>query len=149
MKLILKLSLIIALTSLVNGCSNFKKIMADLSEFDVGSHPLKSKKDLTIEKILTSGTWKYQRQGDDCEDTRWEQRFHKNRYYQSVGSACELVDAFSVQAESWHVKDQNLYIVNLSPSDSDDIILKYGVDFLDKGKLVLSSKGYKYSFLKN
>jgi len=115
---------------------------------NASSHPLKSKKDLQIERVLTSGVWKYQRQSDDCNDTRWDQRFYSNRYYQSVGSACLLVDAFSVEAESWHVKSQQLYIVNLSPKDSDDIILKYGIDYLDKSKLVLSSKGYKYTFLK-
>ena len=138
---------VIVLSLSVSGCSNLKRL-ASTTTASVSSHPLKSKNDLRIEKILTSGTWKYQRQAGDCEDTTWEQRFHRNRYYQSVGSACLLVDAFAVEAESWHVKGQNLYIVNLSPQDSDDIILKYGIDFMDNNKLILSSKGYKYTFLK-
>ena len=138
----------IAVSLSVTGCSNLKQLTSKTSSTEVSSHPLKSKKDLEIERTLTSGTWKYQRQADDCLDTSWEQRFHRNRYYQSVGSACLLVDAFAVEAESWHVKNQHLYLVNLSPNASDDIILKYGIDFMDNKKLVLSSKGYKYTFLK-
>ena len=112
------------------------------------SHPLKSKKDLKIEEHLTSGTWKYQRQADDCNDTTWTQTFYENRYYKSGGSACLLADAFSVDAENWHIKNQVLYITNLSPKKGDDIILKYGIDFLDKTKLVLSNGQFKYTFLK-
>lgn len=147
MKLFKTFIFTVIITSFLNGCSNFNEIMINLSAGE-SSHPLKSTKDIEVEKTLASGTWKYQQQLDDCKDTSWEQSFHKNRYYQSIGSACLLLDAFSVEAESWHVKDQNLYIVNLSPSDSDDIIIKYGIDYLDRGKLILSSKGYKYTFLK-
>ncbi len=149
MNFILKLSSLLVTASLISGCSNFQEALSTLSKGGTSApHPLKSKQDLKIEKILTTGTWKYQRQEDDCKDTSWEQDFHKNRYYQSVGSACLLLDAFSVRAESWHVKNQQLYIVNLSPTDGNDIILKYGIDYLDQQKLVLSSKGYKYSFRK-
>jgi len=148
MKQITSIILIAMMATLVTSCSNFNGSLSSASSLNASGHPLKSKKDILIERILTTGLWKYQRQGDDCEDTRWEQRFYKNRYYQSVGSACLLVNAFSVEAESWHVKAQNLYIVNLSTSDADDIILKYSIDYLDSGKLVLSSKGYKYTFLK-
>lgn len=136
-------------TFFINGCSNFTEALTVLSEPETSSHPLKSKSDLLAEKALISGTWKYQRQADDCNDTSWEQSFHKNRYYQSIGSACSLLDAFSVEAESWHIKDQNLYIVNLSPNNSDDIILKYRINYLDKKKLVLSNKGYQYTFLRD
>ncbi len=135
----------------MTGCSNFTEALKALSAEDatsVSSNPLKTKKDLLIEKNLTSGTWTYQRQGDDCKDTTWTQTFHKNRYYKSGGSACLLNDAFSVDAESWHIKNQVLYIVNLSPKEGEDIILKYGINFLDKKKLVLSSGQYKYTFLR-
>ncbi len=149
----MKPSLLLSLTTLIvtfaiSGCSNFNALASKSSQFDTRSHPLKSKKDLRIEQLLTSGTWKYQRQVDDCKDTSWLQRFYKSRYYLSKGSACQLIDAFTVEAESWHVKAQQLYIVNLSPNDGNDIILKYGIDYLDPGKLILSSNGYKYTFLK-
>jgi len=138
----------IALMLSLSGCSNFKSLVSNSTSLDGYSHPLKTKKDLRIERLLASGTWKYQRQGDDCKDTFWQQQFYPSRYYQSKGSACKLIDAFSVEAESWHVKNQHLYIVNLAPVDGNDIILKYGIDYLDSGKLILSSNGYKYTFLK-
>lgn len=149
MNLIRKIFFIFIITALFSGCSNFSEALSVLTEQQMTSqHPLKSKKDLQIEKLLSSGVWQYQQQADDCNDTKWEQKFHKSRFYQSVGSACLLIDAFSVVAESWHVKGQNLYIVNLSPSDSDDIIIKYRIDFLDSKKLILSSQGYKYTFVR-
>lgn len=147
MNLFRKLLFVSITLVLLNGCSNFSEALTVLTqEKTISQHPLKSKTDIQIEKLLTSGTWKYQQQADDCNDTKWEQSFHKSRYYQSVGSACLLVDAFSVEAESWHVKSQNLYIVNLSPSDTDDIIIKYRINYLDSEKLILSSQGYKYTF---
>ena len=136
-------------TVFINGCSNVTEALTVLTSQDASSsHPLKSKKDLQIEKLIATGTWKYQPQAEDCEDTTWEQSFHKNRYYQSIGSACQLVDAFSVEAESWHVKNQNLYIVNLSSNDNDDIIIKYQINYLDNNKLVLTSENYRYEFLR-
>lgn len=147
MSLLRKLMFAFVVSVLLNGCSNFSEALTVLTQEKVISkHPLKSTNDIQIEKLLISGTWKYQQQADDCNDTKWEQSFHKSRYYQSVGSACLLVDAFSVEAESWHVKSQNLYIVNLSPSDTDDIIIKYRINYLDSEKLILSSQGYRYTF---
>jgi hypothetical protein len=145
---IMQLSSLILVAFFVTGCSNFNEKLMAMSSNSASSHPLKTKKDLLIENNLTSGTWKYQRQGDDCKDTTWTQTFHKNRYYKSGGSACLLADAFSVDAENWHIKNQILYITNLSPKAGDDIILKYRIDFLDNKKLVLSSGQYKYTFLK-
>ena len=127
------------------GCSNFNKLE---SASAITKHPLKSELDIKIEHTLTSGTWKYERQADDCKDTSWDQTFYKNRYYKSVGAACLMPDAFSVDAENWHTKKQVLYITNLSPVNGDDIILKYGIDYLDTSKLVLSSGKYKYTFIK-
>jgi hypothetical protein len=149
----MKLASLILATFFITGCSNFTAMLESMSSSDanskaVSSHPLKTKKDLQIEEDITRGTWKYQRQGDDCKDTTWTQTFHKNRYYKSGGSACLLTDAFSVDAENWHIKNQVLYITNLSPKEGEDIILKYGIDFLDKEKLILSSGQYKYTFLK-
>ena len=134
---------LILLSLLFTGCSSFNSASNTMS-----AHPLKSKKDVQIEKTLTSGTWKYERQHDDCKDTSWNQNFYKNRYYKSVGDACLIPDAFSVDAENWHIKRQILYITNLSPKNGDDIILKYGIDFLTNNKLVLSSGNYKYTFFK-
>ncbi len=57
-------------------------------------------------------------------------------------------DAFSVDAENWYLKDQILYVTNLSPDSDNDIILRYGVDYLDQNRLVLSSGKYKYTFVK-
>ncbi len=144
----MKLASLILMAFFITGCSNFNEKFASMSSSDVSSHPLKSKKDLQIEKDLTSGIWKYQRQSDDCKDTSWSQTFYKNRYYKSSGAACLLADAFSVDAENWHIKNQILYITNLSPLVGQDIILKYGITFLDKNKLILSSGQYKYTFLK-
>lgn len=144
----MKLASLVLMAFFITGCSNFNEKLASMSSPDVINHPLKSKKDLQIEKLLTSGTWKYQRQGDDCKDTNWSQAFYKNRYYKSSGAACLLADAFSVDAENWHIKNQILYITNLSPINEQDIILKYNISFLDKNKLILSSGKYKYTFLK-
>ena len=146
----MRLTFLFIVAFFMSGCSNFIESLsnAETSNNSVSSHPLKTKKDLQIESKLTSGTWVYQRQGDDCKDTTWTQTFYKNRYYKSGGSACLLKDAFSVDAENWHIKNQILYITNLSPISGDDIILKYRIDFLDKKKLVLSSGQYKYTFLK-
>jgi len=147
---IMRLASLVLMAFFITGCSNFNEKLASMSSAsdESSSHPLKSKKDLQIEKLLTSGTWKYQRQSDDCKDTSWSQTFHKNRYYKSSGAACLLADAFSVDAENWHIKNQILYITNLSLLEGQDIILKYGIAFLDKKKLILSSGQYKYTFLK-
>lgn len=132
----------------ITGCSNFTERLNTMSADTASSHPLKTKKDLQAEENLTSGTWKYQRQSDDCKDTTWIQSFHKNRYYKSTGSACLIPDVFSVDAENWHIKNQILYMTNLAPKEGEDIILKYDITFLDKEKLILSSGQYKYTFLK-
>ena len=92
----------------ITGCSNFTARLNAMSADTASSHPLKTKKDLQAEENLTSGTWKYQRQSDDCKDTTWIQSFHKNRYYKSTGSACLIPDVFSVDAENWHIKNQIL-----------------------------------------
>ena len=144
----MKLASLILIAFFITGCSNLNNKLLTMSDASASSHPLKTKKDIVIEENLTSGTWRYQRQSGDCKDTTWTQTFHMNRYYKSGGSACLLADAFSVDAENWHIKNQILYITNLSPKSGDDIILKYRIDFLDKKKLVLSSAQYKYTFLK-
>lgn len=146
----IKLTTTIVLALFISGCSNLQAFFPELKLTDAPevTHPLKSTLDLNIEKHLTNGTWKYQRQGEDCDDTVWHQTFHKNRYYKSGGSACLMPDAFSVDAESWHVKDRVLYITNLSPLEGKDIILKYGIEYLNTKKLVLSSGSYKYTFIK-
>ena len=145
----MKLASLVLMAFFITGCSSFNEKFASMSSSDESSsHPLKSKKDLQIEKVLSSGIWKYQRQGDDCKDTNWSQIFQKNRYYKSGGAACLLADAFSVDAESWHVKNQVLYITNPSPLEGQDIILKYGIAFLDNKKLILSSGQYEYTFLR-
>ena len=146
----IKLTTTIVLTLFMSGCSNLQALFPELKLTDAPevTHPLKSTLDLNIEKHLTNGTWKYQRQGEDCDDTVWHQTFHKNLYYKSGGSACLMPDAFSVDAENWHVKDRVLYITNLSPLEGKDIILKYGIEYLNTKKLVLSSGGYKYTFIK-
>ncbi len=148
---VMRLTFLFVIAFFMTGCSNFTETLKAMSAEDnttVSSNPLKTKKDLQIEKNLTSGAWVYQRQGDDCKDTTWTQTFHKNRYYKSGGSACLLKDAFSIDAESWHVKKQILYIINLSPKAGDDIILKYGINYLDEKKLILSSGQFKYTFLR-
>ena len=133
---------------LLSGCSSHFLVNKSSVFSEKSSHPLKTKQDLLIEKALSYGVWAYQPQTEDCKDTQWEQKFDENRYYQSVGSACEIKDAFSVDAESWHVKNNMLYIVNLAPDDSDDIIIKYGIKALDRKKLILLSNGYEYTFLR-
>ena len=146
MKAQLKISIFIFLSLLISGCSNLKELSLDNS----GStkNPLKTVKDIEIEKILTSGKWVYERQSDDCKDTSWTQVFHSNRYYKSVGAACLIPNAFSVDAENWYLKDKILYVTNLSPNSDEDIILKYGINYLDQNRLVLSSGNYKYTFVK-
>lgn len=135
------------LSFVLSGCSGLQ--LADLNSANRSSiNPLKTEKDIKIEKVLTSGTWQYERQSDDCEDTNWVQNFYPNRYYKSVGAACLIPHAFTVDAESWHLKNQILYVTNLAPESGEDIILRYGVDYLDTNKLVLSSGGYKYTFIK-
>ncbi len=134
------------LSLFISGCSNFTE--AGFGNISSVKNPLKTTKDLKIERVLTSGTWKYERQSDDCKDTNWVQNFHPNRYYKSVGAACLIPNAFSVDAENWYLKDQILYVTNLSKNSDDDIILRYGVDYLDKNRLVLSSGKYKYTFVK-
>jgi hypothetical protein len=147
----IKLATTIVLAFFISGCSNLQELFPalELTTASGNNHTLKSKVDLNIEKRLTtSGAWKYQPQGEDCDDTVWHQSFYKNGYYKSEGSACLLVNAFSVEAENWHVKGRVLYIINLSPIAGKDIILKYGIYYLDANKLVLSSGNYKYTFLK-
>lgn len=146
MRILSKISTFVLLSLFVSGCSNFK--IADADSTGSAKNPLKTAKDIQIEKVLTSGKWKYEPQHDDCKDTTWEQEFRANRYYKSVGAACLIPDAFSVDAENWHLKDKILYVTNLSPNNDDDIILKYGIHFLDKERLVLKSGEYTYSFVR-
>jgi len=152
MNTILKITLIILTATFFTACSNVNKLIESSSDSMTNTpskkNPLKTLDDIKIEKLITKGTWLYQRQGEDCNDTEWKQRFYKNRYYRSLGSACLVPDSFSVDAESWHVKNLYLYIVNLSPNEKDDIVLKYAIEYLDKAKLILSSNGFKYTFLK-
>jgi len=142
----LNISIFLFLTLFVTGCTN-GKIGPGENAASV-KNPLKTPKDLRIEKILTSGTWKYEPQEDDCKDTQWVQNFYKSRYYKSVGAACLVPDAFSVDAESWHVKNKILYITNMSPIQGDEIILKYGIHYMDENRMILSSGNYKYIFNK-
>ena len=152
MNRILQFTLIILITTFFSGCSNISGLVAStsssLTKTQTEHNPLKTSDDIKIEHLITSGTWIYKRQGEDCNDTKWKQRFYKSRYYQSIGSACLVPDSFSVNAESWHVKELYLYIVNLSPNEENDIVLKYEIEFLDKTKLILGSNGFKYTFLK-
>lgn len=148
MKAPLKIGIFISLSLLISGCSNFNEIGLNGTNTGSVKNPLKTIKDIEIEKILTSGEWKYERQSDDCKDTNWTQVFHSNRYYKSVGAACLIPNAFSVDAENWYLKDKILYVTNLSPNSDDDIILKYGINYLDQNRLVLSSGNYKYTFVK-
>jgi len=141
----MRLISLLVLTILLTGCSNFTELLENKAKI---KNPLKTELDLKIEKALIGSAWKYERQADDCKDTSWQLTFHKNRYYESAGSACLLADAFSVNAENWYTKKQVLYITNLSPIEGDDIIMKYGIDFLDENKLVLSRGKFKYTFLK-
>ena len=143
MKPAVKISLFTFLTLTLSACSNNVLIDSNSS-----LNLLKTSNDLRIERALSNGTWKYKRQDDDCEDTIWEQIFYKSRYYKSTGAACSVPNAFSVNAENWHLKEQVLYITSLSPNDDEDILIKYGVDYLDNNKLVLSSGKYTYTFIK-
>jgi len=142
-----KITTFVFLSLFISGCSNFNGTRFS-NNTGSSKNPLKTLKDLKIEKALTSGTWKYERQYDDCNDTNWVQNFHSNRYYKSVGAACLIPDAFSVDAENWYLKDQILYVTNLSPNSDDDIILRYGIHYLDQNRLVLSSGKYIYTFVK-
>jgi len=147
MKNISKISTLMFLTFLISGCSNLQQGYFSNTQSSV-KNPLKTAKDLQIEKSLTSGSWKYERQSDDCKDTNWVQNFYPNRYYKSIGAACLIPNVFTVDAESWHLKGQILYVTNLSPDSGEDIILRYGVHYLDENKLILSSGQYKYTFFK-
>ena len=131
MNRILQFSLLFLFTMVFSGCSNVKSFLAT-----------------GLQNLIMSGTWNYQRQDSDCKDTAWQQRFHRSRYYQSMGSACLVPNSFSVEAESWHIKNQNLYIVNLTPKEEDDIVLKYAIEYIDKAKMIVSSNGYRYTFIK-
>lgn len=111
-------------------------------------NPLKSMNDVRIEKLLVGGTWYYQQQEGDCKNTHWTQEFHSSKFYKSSGSRCLLEDSFSLNAESWHVKDRVLYIVNLSPREGEDVLLKYGVALITPKRLVLTSGNYRYPFLR-
>lgn len=146
MSKLFKTSTFVLISLFISGCSNFS--VMDINNSGSKKNPLKTNKDLKIEKVLTSGTWRYERQSDDCKDTNWVQNFYSNRYYKSVGAACLVPNAFTVDAESWQLKNQILYVTNLSPDSGDDIILRYGIDYLDKNRLVLSSGEYKYAFVK-
>lgn len=145
----MKLVSLVLITLLMSGCS----LMGDTSQNDPeallkSDNPLKTRQDIRTEKLLIGGIWKYQRTADDCSDTDWAQKFYKNRYYRSAGAACLLKDAFSVDAENWHVKKTTLYITNLAPSEGDDIIMRYAIKHLSEGKLILQSNGFDYTFLK-
>ena len=145
----MRLMTLVLITFLISGCS----LIGDTRQNDPDAllksdHPLKSRQDIRTEKLLKGGVWKYQRQADDCKDTEWSQKFYKNRYYRSGGAACLLKDAFSVDAENWHVKKTMLYITNLAPDAGDDIIMRYYIKHLSKGKMILHSNGFDYTFLK-
>jgi len=127
---------------------SFSACSTNFQKNTLPNNKLKSEIDLQVEKNLTSGTWKYQREEDDCKNTVWEQTFHSNRYYESSGAACLIPDAFRIDAENWHIKNQILYITKLSIDDSKDIILKYGVEYLDNKSLKLSRGNYTYTFIK-
>ena len=146
---ILLLSLLVTLLS---GCSNFNDFIQSGAFHGINQNspnPLKTQEDTRIEKALVGGKWLYQRQPDDCKDTYWAQHFYKNGYYKSGGATCLLSDSFSVDAEAWHVKDQILYIINLSPRAGEDIILKYGVEIIDKNRIILRSAENTYTFIRH
>jgi len=145
-----KLNFLIVALLFVSGCSNFNELMPTNTLFSqTVANPLKTSDDNRIENLLVGGKWLYQRQPSDCADTYWAQHFYKNKYYKSGGSTCLLSDTFSVDAENWHVKDQILYILNLSPKAGEDIILKYGVSTPNRNKLVLRSAEHTYIFLRS
>ncbi|HIO96848.1 MAG TPA: hypothetical protein EYG71_02870 [Leucothrix sp.] len=140
---------VVLIAFLMSGCSLIEDMRQNEPDALLKSdHPLKTRQDIRTEKLLIGGVWKYQRQDDDCKDTEWQQTFYKNRYYRSGGAACLLKDAFSVDAENWHVKKTMLYITNLAPDAGDDIILRYTIKHLSKGKMILHSNGFDYTFLK-
>ena len=136
MNAFIKISALVFLIPAISGCSNLKDVGFKRT-ITSSTNPLKSVKDLRIEKILKSGEWKYERQSDDCKDTNWVQSFHENRYDKSVGAACLVPNAFTVDAENWYLKNQILYVTNLSPNSAEDIILRYGIDYLDSQPLDL------------
>ncbi len=144
--------LISLLLTVLSGCSNFNDFIQSGAFHSINQNspnPLKSPADARIEKILVGGKWLYQRQADDCKDTYWAQHFYKNGYYKSGGATCLLSDSFSVDAEAWHVKDQILYILNLSPRAGEDIILKYGVEMPTKNRMILRSSDSTYTFIRS
>lgn len=147
MRKLSKISALMLLSFVITGCANLQQSNFGKLEGSI-KNPLKTEKDLKIEKTLISGAWKYERQSDDCKDTNWVQNFYSNRYYKSVGAACLIPNAFTVDAENWHLKNQILYVTNLSPDSGEDIILRYGIHYLDENRLVLSSGDYKYNFVK-
>lgn len=132
----------------LSGCSNFNEIIQSESLFSQSINPLKTQQDRHLENSLVGGTWHYQTQQSDCNDTYWTQQFYKNKYYKSGGSTCLLTDTFSVGAESWHVKDRILYIVNLSPRAGEDVILKYAISMAGRNKLILRSGRQSYTFFR-
>jgi len=140
-----KIAFLLVMLSL-SGCSNFNEFINSRTFLSPAANPLKTQDDIDIEKFLVGGKWLYQRQDDDCKDTYWAQRFYKNKYYKSGGSSCLLTDTFSVDAENWHVKNKVLYIINLSPRDGEDIILKYGISAPEKNKLLLRRGLHTYTF---
>lgn len=145
----MRLITLIVITFFISGCSLIEETRQNSPDVLIKTdHPLKTRQDLRTEKLLIGGEWKYQRQAGDCEDTTWSQKFHDNRYYRSGGAACLLKDAFSVDAESWHVKQTMLFITNLAPDAGDDIIMRYTIKHLSEGKMILSSNGFDYTFLK-
>ena len=145
-----KLNFLIVALLFVSGCSNFNELMPTNTLFSqTVANLLKTSGDNRIENLLVGGKWLYQRQPSDCADTYWAQHFYKNKYYKSGGSTCLLSDTFSVDAENWHVKDQILYILNLSPKAGEDIILKYGVSTPNRNKLVLRGAEHTYIFLRS
>ena len=136
----------------LTGCSNFNELVKSSSEFlssTPAENPLKTSDDVGYENLLVGGKWLYQSQEDDCKDTYWAQHFYKNKYYKSGGSTCLLTDTFSVDAENWHIKDKILYVINLSPRDGEDIILKYGISMEGRNKLLLRRGIHTYTFLRS
>lgn len=141
----------------LTGCSNSKtkkpssvspSVNSQVSNLDLAfGHPLKTDYDTRVESLIINKKWQYQRQASDCKDTKWVQEFFKNRYYNANGSACLLKGAFDLEAESWHIKDKYLYIVNLAPNNVDDIIVRYSIKSLTNKKMVLISNGFKYTFV--
>ncbi len=145
MKKTINLSALLLSISLLSGCSGLSELLQPVND----ANPLKTVDDQRIERVLLGGKWLYQRQADDCADTYWAQHFYKNGYYKSGGASCLLSDSFSVDAENWHIKNQVLYIMNLSPKQGEDIILKYGVALEGRNKLILRSATNTYTFIRS